>query len=302
VDAGALAIVALVESSGDPEASSPAGAVGLMQLMPRTAARIAEERKLSDFEEERLRDPATNLDFGAYYFAQQLSSFGGDDAARSVELAAAAYNAGPRRVRAYLDGGATLPDETSAYKDLVAGMWRERQASRSTTYDSWREGVRARAAARAESPLPGARVTQAFSPESAPATMGERRRGYPESDALRSPQAPASPPHTPHEGVDLAKPPGTPIQAPLDGTVARAEDDGDHGKVIVLEHGNGIETRYHHLGGMSVQPGQRIGRGEIIGTVGATGKVTGPHLHFEVRDHGAPIDPAPYLRSGAEGR
>jgi murein DD-endopeptidase MepM/ murein hydrolase activator NlpD len=51
-----------------------------------------------------------------------------------------------------------------------------------------------------------------------------------------------------------------------------------------------------------VQPGQRIGRGEVLGTVGATGKVTGPHLHFEVRDHGAPIDPAPYLRSGAEGR
>lgn len=277
VDPEALAIMTLVESLGDPEARSPGGAVGLMQLMPKTAEKIAEERRLEGHAEERLRDPAYNLDLGAYYFSQQLSAFrplaAEGDPARAVELAAAAYNGGPVQVRAYLDGAAQLSEETARYKDLVAGMWRERRDARSPTYEAWRTRVRERAAARAASPLPGARVTQPF---------GAAGR--------------------PHAGVDLAEPLGTPIHAPLDGTVARAENDGDRGNVVVIEHGRGLETRYHHLGDVAVRPGQRIGRGEVIGTVGATGKVTGPHLHFEVRDNGEPIDPAPYVEAGAAGR
>ena len=98
VDADTLAILAMVESSGDPTAESSAGAVGLMQVMPRTAAQIAAQRGLTDFGEARLREPAYNVDLGAWYFAQQLALFRGDEGERrAVELASAAYNAGPGR-------------------------------------------------------------------------------------------------------------------------------------------------------------------------------------------------------------
>ena len=65
--------------------------------------------------------------------------------------------------------------------------------------------------------------------------------------------------------------------------------------MVVLDHGNGIETRFHHLGSVAVTPGQKISSGDVIGTVGTTGKTTGPHVHFEIRDNGEPLDPAHYL-------
>lgn len=277
VDADTLAIVALVESSGDPTAESPAGALGLMQVMPRTGAKIAAERGLTDFGAERLREPAYNLDLGAWYFAQQLAVFRGDGdqgERRAVELASAAYNAGPSAVRAYLGGGAPLPEETERYKALVTGMWSERDEERSQTFADWRARVQARAAARATAPLQGGRVTLAY---------GERWEG------------------AAHQGIDIASPAGTPIAAPLDGVVVQAEADGDHGNVVVLRHRNGMETRFHHLGDIDVEAGQQVTRSTPIGTVGSSGKSTGPHVHFEVRDLGAVIDPTPYL-AAAEAR
>jgi soluble lytic murein transglycosylase-like protein/Zn-dependent protease with chaperone function len=140
LDPALLAIVTLVESSGDPAARSPRGALGLMQLMPATAARIAAERQLSGYSDERLLEPAYNIDFGAWYLSRQLADLGARGlAARSVELAAVAYNAGPRALRAYLESGAALPAETERYRDLVVGMWNERHEPESATYAAWRE-------------------------------------------------------------------------------------------------------------------------------------------------------------------
>lgn len=126
VDPRLLAAVTMIESRGDPNAKSPAGSVGLMQLMPATAARIAADRGVADYRDERLLDPAFNVDFGAYFLARQLETFGaGQPPARAVELAAAAYNAGPKALRAHLDTGAPLPDETVQYKALVVDLWKK---------------------------------------------------------------------------------------------------------------------------------------------------------------------------------
>jgi soluble lytic murein transglycosylase-like protein len=139
-----LAIVTLVESMGDPAARGPSGAIGIMQLMPATAARIAALRELDDYSENRLLEPAYNMDFGAWYLSQQLAAFGagGDDdgaTARSIALAAVAYNGGPKLTRAYLDGSRSLPEETERYRNLVVGMWNEREQAHSPTYTAWRE-------------------------------------------------------------------------------------------------------------------------------------------------------------------
>jgi membrane-bound lytic murein transglycosylase MltF len=139
VDPEMLAIVALVESGGWSNAKSPSGAQGLMQIMPRTGASIADERGLSDHETALLLDPAYNIDLGAYYLARQLQRFGTADDAESVELAAAAYNGGPGRLRRHLDAEANLSDETIRYKHWVRSMWEERHGNASVTFDKWRE-------------------------------------------------------------------------------------------------------------------------------------------------------------------
>lgn len=139
LDPALLAIVTLVESLGDPDARSPGGALGLMQLMPSTAKRIAAERHLSGYSESQLLDPAYNVDLGAWYLARQLAASGSEsDSARAVEFAAVAYNAGPRLLQSWLQGTAPLPTETAHYRDLVVGMWKERDQPESPTYQAWR--------------------------------------------------------------------------------------------------------------------------------------------------------------------
>ena len=139
VDPALLAIVTLVESGGNPRAVSPSGAVGLMQIMPATAAGIASQKGVAGHTTERLYEPAYNIDFGAYYLAQQLKQFGVSGEAdwqRSVELAASAYNGGPGSVQRYLSGG-SLPAETERYRRWVGGIWRERQDASPATLAAW---------------------------------------------------------------------------------------------------------------------------------------------------------------------
>lgn len=98
-----------------------------------------------------------------------------------------------------------------------------------------------------------------------------------------------------HEGIDLANALGTAVSAPLAGEVVFAAADGDRGNVVVLRHGEGLESRYHHLGDIAVRPGQRLSKGERLGSIGETGKTTGPHVHVELREHGVAIDPSPIV-------
>lgn len=120
VDPGLLAIMVYTESRGRADARSPAGARGLMQLMPSTAAEIARARGMPAPTPARLEDPAYNLDMGAWYMARQLERH------RDLSLALAAYNAGPGRVAAHRRGEATLPEETRRYQATITALVRER--------------------------------------------------------------------------------------------------------------------------------------------------------------------------------
>ena len=99
-----------------------------------------------------------------------------------------------------------------------------------------------------------------------------------------------------HSGVDIGSSYGHAIVAPADGVVTLTDTLGGYGKTIMIDHGNGISTRYGHLSGFAVTSGQRVQRGEIIGYVGESGRSTGPHLHYEVRINDTPVNPYKYLR------
>jgi murein DD-endopeptidase MepM/ murein hydrolase activator NlpD len=98
-----------------------------------------------------------------------------------------------------------------------------------------------------------------------------------------------------HTGVDITAPAGTPVKAAADGVVTKAEWSNGYGKLVVISHGNGMQSCYGHLSKFDVIAGQEIRQGEIIGRVGSTGRVTAPHLHYEVRVGGAPVNPYRFL-------
>ena len=98
-----------------------------------------------------------------------------------------------------------------------------------------------------------------------------------------------------HPGVDIGARYGTDVKATGDGMVIQAERDAGYGRSIVLDHGDGITTRYAHMSRIFVVVGEEVKRGEVIGAVGMSGRTTGPHLHYEVRFHGAPVNPSRFL-------
>jgi len=102
----------------------------------------------------------------------------------------------------------------------------------------------------------------------------------------------------PHSGLDIAASEGTPIKAVASGTVLDAGDFFFSGNMIYIDHGQGIITLYAHLSKISVKPGDVVRQGDIIGEVGQTGRVTGPHLHFAVYANQALIDPMFMLPKG----
>ncbi len=104
-----------------------------------------------------------------------------------------------------------------------------------------------------------------------------------------------------HSGVDISSTYGHAVVAPADGVVTYADAMTGYGRMLVIEHGNGISTRYGHLSGFAVTVGQTVQRGDIIGYVGQSGRSTGPHLHYEVRIHDAPVNPYKYLRATFAG-
>jgi len=105
-----------------------------------------------------------------------------------------------------------------------------------------------------------------------------------------------------HSGVDLQAPMGTPVRVAADGIVVHADWEGGYGRLIIVDHGNGVQTYYGHLSRFDIVPGQEVRRGDVIGRSGASGRVTSPHLHYEVRMGGTPVNPYPYLaRSGLTG-
>ena len=102
-----------------------------------------------------------------------------------------------------------------------------------------------------------------------------------------------------HDGIDISARIGTKVHAAAAGTVVKAITSyipgRGYGKEVVIDHGNGMQTRYAHLSKVLVKKGQQVKRWEVIGEVGKTGRATGPHLHYEVRIHNKPVNPAYYI-------
>lgn len=98
-----------------------------------------------------------------------------------------------------------------------------------------------------------------------------------------------------HEGIDIAAQTGTPVMAPADGVVIRAGFGSGYGNMVEISHGYGIKTIYGHNSRLNVKAGQHIKRGDIISYVGDSGSSTGPHLHYEVRLKGLPVNPSKYM-------
>ncbi|NJB67039.1 murein DD-endopeptidase MepM/ murein hydrolase activator NlpD [Desulfobaculum xiamenense] len=98
-----------------------------------------------------------------------------------------------------------------------------------------------------------------------------------------------------HKGIDISAPTGTPIYAPAKGVVTFSGADGGYGLSMMIDHGSGIKTRYAHLHSLAVKANRKVSRGELIAYVGNTGRSTGPHLHYEVRLNGVPVNPMRYV-------
>lgn len=98
-----------------------------------------------------------------------------------------------------------------------------------------------------------------------------------------------------HNAIDISSAAGQPIRAPASGTVVKAEWANGYGNVVYLSHGYGYSTRFGHLSTYNIKAGDRVKRGDVIGYVGSTGRSTGPHLHYEVRVNGDPVNPLAYI-------
>jgi murein DD-endopeptidase MepM/ murein hydrolase activator NlpD len=103
-----------------------------------------------------------------------------------------------------------------------------------------------------------------------------------------------------HKGVDIKAPTGTPVHVAADGVVISAEPvSGGYGRLVVIEHGGAVQTYYAHLSRILVHAGQDLHRGDTVGLVGSSGRATAPHLHYEVRVGGAPVNPYRYLANAS---
>jgi murein DD-endopeptidase MepM/ murein hydrolase activator NlpD len=180
---------------------------------------------------------------------------------------------------------AAAADVTAPVQDNKSGALTGDAQFRSL-FSQWRalDGVEEPTTTTTPAPITGVSIPSRMPLEDARMSSGFGMRTHPVMGGRRN-----------HHGIDLAAPTGTPVYATADGIVSRADWFSSYGLYISIEHGGEMQTRYAHLSRLAVADGQRVRKGEIIGYVGSTGRSTGPHLHYEVRIAGAPVNPVPYM-------
>lgn len=292
----------MAESGFDPTASSPMGACGLWQFMPKTAENYG--MKVSDAHDERL-DLVASTRAAAQYLREQKDEFG------SWIAAALAFNRGPGALRK------TNPEKT-------ADGWFEMDHQKGYLYrllamkDIFEHADEYGLATGPAFQLPFGNevkhdVSSAFGPRKLPASLMEESSPVNDSEILNTSDASMEMPSTRlrgidlgditpeykpqnHNGIDLRAPEGTKIYAISDGVVKAVKElDGKYGNRIIIDHAAPLSSHYNHLGQMHVQPGQQVKQGDLIGTVGLTGQTSGPHLHLEIRENDTPVNPEMYL-------
>ncbi len=209
--------------------------------------------------------PATARQFGAQDLSDpaQVMAAG----ARYLKFLLTRYNGDWTKAVAAYNGGeeaidaGNLSEETQRYVPAVLMLAQNKSVQADDS--SMPQGL----------PLSRARATQSFGPNETP-------QGF-------------------HNGIDLKSVEGTSVRATGSGTVTFAGPDGNRGLTVIIQHGKGIETLYSHLAEARVKAGDRLLRGSVLGTVGHTGKATGPHVHYEVRQGGKAVDPSKPLEETA---
>jgi len=183
-----------------------------------------------------------------------------------------------------------LREQVVSQQRSLAGARGGRQRALADTQATEREWVAEANALRAASAAVAAQIT----------SQPPARTSAPSSGLIWPVAGPINSPYglrwgSLHPGLDIGAGTGTPIQAAAVGRVIVAGYSGGYGNLIVIDHGNGIATAYAHQSRLGVSVGQDVSQGQVIGYVGSTGFSTGPHLHFEVRVNGSPVDPMGYL-------
>lgn len=201
---------------------------------------------------------------------------------------------------------ATAKRQRSHYTSILGELRREsdhiRQvlaaAARAAAARRAAEAARAAAARRAAAEAPAAAASGPAT-SSATAPPGSGQLAWPASGPVTSPFGyrvhPIFGVRLLHTGIDIGASEGATVYAADDGVVVFVGEESGYGNVVAIDHGGGLATTYNHLSSFDVTTGQSVTRGEPIAAVGCTGYCTGPHLHFEVRVNGVPVDPMPYL-------
>jgi murein DD-endopeptidase MepM/ murein hydrolase activator NlpD len=233
--------------------------------------------------------------------ARQDTRIVGQVAAARVELRSARARtakvqqkvAASTRVIAYRrDQVAALRESLLADGRSLAAVRDQRQHSLADTRESEEEWLAEASAMRQANVAIASAIS---SPPSSPTSSPPSSAGliWPVSGPINSPYGMRW--GSLHPGIDIGAGTGTPIKAAASGRVVVAGYSGGYGNLTVIDHGNGIVTAYAHQSSLAASAGQQVAQGQVIGYVGSTGFSTGPHLHFEVRVNGSPVDPLGYL-------
>jgi septal ring factor EnvC (AmiA/AmiB activator) len=271
------------------------------------AARVATEHERGRLEQEESRLLAT-LDEQRQIMAEV------DELRQTRTIQLAERRAGISDLRDHED---YLRDDEA---QLVAAIRRaEEEAAAAAAAEAARVAAEAAARAQAEAVAAAAAESEATRVASAPAATQPQRSAERPSRAL-PPPTPIGPPPVSgivggwmwpasgrvssefgarwgrqHQGIDIAAPVGTPLHAARAGTVTFAGTMGGYGMIVLIDHGQGVVTAYAHMSRFEVAPGDAVATGQRIGDVGNTGSSTGPHVHFEIRIGGVPVNPRTYL-------